>query len=74
MQSFCDLETDKVNATRFAETSAIGPDSLPSRESWLDRLARMVAPIPVDHVTIVPRHLSTAQELVRAHRRKPQCC
>lgn len=73
MQSFCDLETEKMNAARFNE-SAVESPALPHRESWLDRLARKLAPIPVDHVTIVPRHLSTAQELVRAQRRKPQCC
>ncbi|MBA3849473.1 MAG: hypothetical protein C0502_05685 [Opitutus sp.] len=54
MQSFCDLETDQMSAARLgdgAETHA----TVPHRESWLDRLARLLAPMPVDHMPIVPR-------------------
>lgn len=76
MQSFCDLETDKMSAARFAEpaaNTATAPGA-PFRESWLDRLARALAPMPVDHVPIVPRQVSAAQEFVRSHRAAPQCC
>lgn len=76
MQSFCDLETDQMSAARFAEPApnAAPTSNTPFRESWLDRLARAIAPAPVDHMPIVPRHLSAAQDLVRSHRSAPQCC
>ena len=54
MQSFCDLETDKMSAARLGG-SAPAHAPAPYRESWLDRLARALAPMPVDHMPIVPR-------------------
>jgi hypothetical protein len=54
MQSFCDLETDQMTAARFGP-SADTPAPSPTRQSWLDRLARTLAPIPVDHMPIVTR-------------------
>lgn len=76
MQSFCDLETDPMSAARFAapDPNATPPSRAPGRESWLDRLARALAPGPVDQPPIVPGQVSAAQELVRSHRAAPQCC
>lgn len=62
MQSFCDLETDKMTAARFAgpAVESTAPSRAPFRESWLDRLARALAPMPVDHMPIIPRDANTA--------------
>lgn len=71
MQSFCDLETDSMTAARFDAAAPTPPPA--SRESWLDRLARKLAPIPVDHVPIAPLHLHTAQKAVRCHLQPERC-
>ncbi len=75
MQSFCDLETDQMSATRFAgpATNDAAPTRAQARESWLDRLARALAPVPVDHLPIVPRHLSAAHDFVQAQRCGATC-
>lgn len=69
MQCYSDLETDALNEARFGAPAAPAP----TRTNWLDRLARKLAPIPVDHVPIAPLHLHTAQKAVRCHRQPERC-
>lgn len=71
MQSFCDLETDAMTAARFGAAADTPPP--PPRESWLNRLARKLAPNPVNHVPIAPLHLRVAQKAVRCHRQPERC-
>lgn len=71
MQSYCDFETDTVNERRFgapADQTVATP-----RQSWLDRLARKLAPIPVDHAPIAPAPLDAPQGAGRSHP-QPACC
>lgn len=73
MQSHCDLETDALNEARFGAPAPAPAAPAPTRTHWLDRLARKLAPIPVDHVPIAPLHLHTAQKAVRCHRQPERC-
>jgi len=44
-----DHESDTAAALRLGSP----PETTANRESWLSRLARWLAPIPVDHMPIV---------------------
>ena len=49
-----DHESDTMASDRLNPTASVAP--LPSyRESWLDKLARHLGAVPVDHMPIVPR-------------------
>jgi hypothetical protein len=72
MKIHSDFETDTVNARRFGGAEE-KPASPPTHGSWLDRLARRLAPTPVDHVPVQPMHLATAQHAVRCHLQPDRC-
>ena len=55
-----DHESDTMASDRLNPTASVAP--LPSyRESWLDKLARHLGAVPVDHMPIVPRSTRTVR-------------
>lgn len=49
-----DHESDTLAAARLGGPSPSSPAPI-HRESWLDRLARHLGAVPVDHMPIIPR-------------------
>lgn len=72
MKIHSDFESDTVNAHRFGGAEE-KPAPLPTHGSWLDRLARRLAPTPADDAPALPVHLATAQHAVRCHLQPDRC-
>ncbi len=62
LMKLTDHESDILATARLGETPPSNPAPV-RRESWLDRLARHLGAVPVDHMPIVPRS-----------RPAPACC
>ncbi len=62
-----DHESDTLAAARLGEMSPSNPAPV-FRESWLDRLARRLGAVPVDHMPIVPRGSPTPAGCTVANR------